>query len=160
MVSDTLSKEEIFAIIKKNVSWVARGLGLTIEDGEDLIAEVYLAIGDEPLYRKGNPTGFIIMVIKNRALSRAKSKARNEMQLCDTVDWADERKNTWYETWNEEISEAISKLNIQDRLVLMSVVEGIPDKVVARIIGCHTNTIYNRRCKLREKYLWLVPDNM
>lgn len=160
MVSETLSKEEIFALIGKNVGWVARGLGLTIEDGEDLITEVYLAIGDEPLYRSGNPTGFIIMVIKNRALSRAKSKAHNEHQLCDTVDWVDERKNTWYETWNDEISEAISKLDIKDRLVLLSIVEGIPDKVVARIIGCHTNTIYNKRCKLREKYLWLVPDGM
>jgi len=158
MVGNVLSKEEVYFLAQKHSRWVQRRLRLTAEDGEDLASEVFLAIGDSPLYRNGKPDAFVIRVLLNRGISLIKSKKHQEQQLPEHYDDVDESDDLWEEVFGEIVSDEIKKLPVEDRLVLTAAYEKIPNDVVARILGCHPNTVIAKKNRLKEKYKWIFRD--
>ena len=159
--------EYLYALTGKFIDYMASKFYsvLSTEDVEDLIQDTWMKINDkrEQYDPKGNFEGWVFYICRNSVYSLcnkgAKLKSKKiafpeDYQEKESPAFLDERDTDFPIIQREavdRIESGIQSLKPNQQKVVRMLVEEVPYKKMATVIGCRENTVKTQVCRVRHE---------
>lgn len=157
----------LFEIVNKNVGIIASKFYsvLSTEDIEDLVHDTWMKINDkrDQYNPKGNFEGWVYRICCNNiySLTRKRSMLKctqrslpEKYEMEESPAFLDERSTDFPIIQREgvrHIESGIQSLRPAQQNVVRLLIEEVPYKKMATVIGCRENTVKTQVCRVRQE---------
>ena len=165
--NDDLFGDYLYALTGKFIGYIASKFYsvLSTEDIEDLIQDTWMKINDkrEQYDPEGNFEGWVYSICRNSVYGlcnkRAKAKGKQtalpeDYEMKESPAFLDERDTDFHIIQSESVARierGIQSLKPNRQKVVRLLIDEIPYKKMAPVLGCSENTVKTQVCRVRQE---------